>query len=270
MRLIAYSNADEVYIGRLAGDCVVQLAQRERFWRDPYAGMATRNGERLPLAGLSLQPAIRPAAKVVCVGLNYRAHALEAGLPIPDKPVVFSRWASTLTVDGMPSPVMEPACDWEAELGVVIGRSMLGVSEAAASQGVLGYCSFNDLSCRSLQLETAQWTLGKNADLSGPMGPVVTADESGDPSQGWRVTTHVNGELMQDGTTSDFIFSVPRLIAHVSRAMTLHPGDLIITGTPAGVGAAMKPPRYLKPGDLVRVEVAGLGAVTTPLVHRPS
>lgn len=268
MRLIGYEDGGVVAIGYADEDKVVRLADREDFWRDPAGAVAAGGQSHKDREGLLLRPAIRPTAKVVCVGLNYRAHAIETGHPIPEKPVVFSRWAETLICDGDSSPAMEEAYDWEAELGVVIGQKMLAVDEERAAAGVFGYCTFNDLSCRTFQKETTQWTLGKNSDRSGPMGAIVTAGEAGDPAAGWRVTTHVNGEQMQDGITSDFIFSVPRIIAHVSRGMTLYPGDLIITGTPSGVGAGRRPPRFLKPGDVVRVEVEGLGAVTTPIVAR--
>ena len=266
MRLIGYVDDDQIMVGRIEGETVAPIASRETFWNDIEAALAMGPGKPKRLAGLRRKPATPSSGKVVCIGLNYRAHAEEAKHPIPEKPVVFSRWAETLICDGDPSPAMADAYDWEAELGVVIGRRGLQIDEANAFDHVLGYCTFNDLSCRRLQVETPQWTLGKNSDRSGPMGPVVTADETGDPAKGWRVTTHVNGERMQDGNTADFIFPVPQILAWVSRAMTLNPGDLIITGTPAGVGAARTPPRFLNPGDVVRVEVGGLGAVTTPIV----
>jgi 2,4-didehydro-3-deoxy-L-rhamnonate hydrolase len=268
MRLIAFADNGITTIGRLEGDRVVALGDRSTFWKESPASAANRQGASLALADLDLQPAIPETAKIVCVGLNYRTHALETDTPIPDKPVIFARWAETLIADGVASPAMEPAYDWEAELGVVIGKDGIAIEEADALDHVFGYCTFNDLSCRSLQLETPQWIMGKNSDRSGPIGAIVSADEAGDPADGWRVLTDVNGERMQEGITSDFIFTVPQLIAFISRCMTLRAGDLIITGTPSGVGLAMKPPRFLKPGDVVRVEVEGLGAVTTPIVSR--
>jgi 2,4-didehydro-3-deoxy-L-rhamnonate hydrolase len=269
MRLIGYQDGSGVKIGRVDGDDIVPLTDRDTFWREPQRHITDGGSGRLPRSGLQLCSPLRTAAKVICIGLNYRAHALETGSPIPEKPVVFSRWAETIICSGDASPAMDEAYDWEAELGVIIGKGMFGVTPEAAARGILGYCTFNDLSARSLQMETSQWTLGKNSDRSGPMGAIVTVDEAGDPAAGWRVTTEVNGQRVQDGDTSDMIFGVPALIAHVSRAMTLQPGDLIITGTPPGVGFGMKPQRFLKPGDVVRVEVGPLGAVTTPIVARP-
>ncbi|MES5482405.1 fumarylacetoacetate hydrolase family protein [Bradyrhizobium sp. INPA03-11B] len=269
MRLIGYGENDDVFIGYMNGDEVVRIADRATFWRNPERCIAAGGSVRSPRAELTLCSALPLGAKIICIGLNYRAHAIETGAPIPEKPVVFSRWADTVIVSGDASPAMDEAYDWEAELGVAIGRRTLAVTPKEASEGILGYCTFNDLSARTLQMETSQWTLGKNSDRSGPMGPIVTVNEAGNPAEGWRVTAHVNGDLMQDGNTSDMIFDVPTLIAHVSRAMTLQPGDLIITGTPPGVGAALKPQRFLKPGDVVRVEVGKLGAVTTPIIARP-
>ncbi|WP_027802884.1 fumarylacetoacetate hydrolase family protein [Paraburkholderia dilworthii] len=269
MKLICYEDGDALAIGYVDGAEVVRLADRDTFWRTPWASFSAGGGERLPREGLRLRSPLRSDAKVVCIGLNYRSHAIETGSPIPERPVVFSRWAETVICDGDESPTMDTAYDWEAELGVVIGDTLFGATPEAARRAILGYCTFNDLSARTLQLETSQWTLGKNTDRSGPMGPIVTADEAGDPADGWRVTTDVNGERVQDGITSDLIFDVPTLLAYVSRSMTLSAGDLMITGTPSGVGIGMKPPRYLKPGDVVRVEVEGLGAVITPIVERP-
>jgi 2,4-didehydro-3-deoxy-L-rhamnonate hydrolase len=269
MRLIGYQSREDICIGRLEGDTVVRLAERDAFWQEPMRYMAADSVVRNPLTAIRPCSPLRDGAKVICIGLNYRDHALEAGLPIPEKPVVFSRWSETVICDGEPSPAKDGTYDWEAELGVIVGRSMLAVTPEQAREGVFGYCTFNDLTVRSLQMETAQWTLGKNTDRSGPMGPIVTVDESGDPADGWRVTTTVNGESVQDGNTADMIFSVPAIIAFVSRSMTLRPGDLIITGTPAGVGMGRKPPRYLQPGDTVSVEVGRLGRVTTPIVALP-
>jgi 2,4-didehydro-3-deoxy-L-rhamnonate hydrolase len=269
MRLIAFADGGTTTVGRIEGDHVVPLGDRATFWKGNLAGGASAEGTSRPLAEVDLLPAIPETAKVICVGLNYRKHAEEGGMPIPEKPVIFARWAETLIADGTPSPAMEPAYDWEAELGVVIGKDGFAISEADALGHVFGYCTFNDLSCRALQFETAQWSLGKNSDRSGPIGAIVSADEAGNPADGWSVITDVNGERMQEGNTADFIFTVPQIIASISRAMTLRAGDLIITGTPSGVGVAMKPPRFLKPGDVVRVEVAGLGAVTTPIIARP-
>ncbi|WP_127103918.1 fumarylacetoacetate hydrolase family protein [Pararhodobacter zhoushanensis] len=263
MKITGFKTDTGVQIGRIEGDMIVPLGPIADFWDDP--AKATESAAPVPLSAATLCPAIPRTGKVICIGLNYRAHAEEAGMAIPTTPVVFSRWTETLIADGEPSPVSGQAYDWEAEMGVVIGQKTRAADAASALESVFGYCTFNDLSNRALQLETAQWTLGKNIDRSGPVGAIVSADEAGNPAEGWQVTCDVNGERVQDGNTADFIFTVPEIIACVSRQMTLNPGDLIITGTPAGVGMGMKPQRYLKPGDVVRVEVQGLGAVTTPI-----
>ena len=264
MRLTGFKTDAGIQIGRIEGNTLIPMGPIDAYWHDP--AKATDIAAPVALSSVTLCPAIPRTGKVICIGLNYRAHAEEAGMTIPTKPVVFSRWTETLIADGDASPVSGEAYDWEAELGVVIGRQTRGADASSALEAVFGYCTFNDLSDRTLQLETPQWTLGKNIDRSGPIGAIVSKDEAGNPADGWQVTCEVNGEKMQNGNTADFIFAVPEIIACVSRRMTLNPGDLIITGTPAGVGMGMKPPRYLRPGDTVRVEVAGLGAVTTPII----
>ena len=184
--------------------------------------------------------------------------------------MVFGRWENTLVVDGTPVPVppKEEGLDWEVELAVVIGRTTWGATEQNAMQAVAGYTVFNDLSARAKQMATRQFTLGKNADLSGPIGPVVvTKDEIADVNN-LRVTSRVNGETMQDANTRDFIHTIPRIISYITDTVTLLPGDVIATGTPGGVGVAMDPPRFLKPGDVVEVEVEGIGVVRNPIVSR--
>jgi 2,4-didehydro-3-deoxy-L-rhamnonate hydrolase len=211
---------------------------------------------------------VPPSARVICIGLNYRAHAAEGGFTPPEHPTVFGRWTASLTVDGTPAPVPanEPGLDWEGEVAAVVGRRLTDVDEETALAGVLGYAAFNDLTARTAQKLTAQWTLGKNADRSGPMGPLVTADETGSPADGWRVRTRVNGETVQDGTTSAMIFGVGDLLSRISRTLTLEPGDVIATGTPEGVGYVRTPPWFLTPGDVVEVEIDHLGVLRTPIV----
>jgi 2-keto-4-pentenoate hydratase/2-oxohepta-3-ene-1,7-dioic acid hydratase in catechol pathway len=201
------------------------------------------------------------------MGLNYHSHAAETGLPPPKYPPIFGRWTASLVVGGTPVPVPpgERGLDWEGELAVVVGAQMTDVDEDTAMRGVFGYAAFNDLSARRAQGASAQWTLGKNADRSGPIGPVVTADEVGDPAAGLRLVTRVNGEVVQDGDTSDMIFPVGRILSYLSRTLTLNPGDVLITGTPAGVGYTRTPPRYLVPGDVVEVEIERVGSVRNPV-----
>lgn len=266
MKITAFAQGDRTIIGIVDADGSVHAVDEiGAFWRDPVAKLSGERGEFAGKLGeIDERPVVPLTAKVICVGLNYRLHAKEANAPIPEIPVIFSRWASTLSVNGQPAPQIEEKFDWEGELGVVIGSRLLRVSTDEAAKGVLGYAAFNDLSARTFQMQTAQWTMGKNSPASGPMSPVVTADEVGDPATGLRLTTRVNGEIKQDSTTADMIFTVPEIIAHVSQVIALEPGDLIITGTPSGVGLASG--TYLKPGDEVVVEIERIGQVCTPIV----
>jgi 2,4-diketo-3-deoxy-L-fuconate hydrolase len=270
MKITAFRQGDRTVVGVVDAEGGVRtLDEIETFWRDPQGKLSAGGGEAVGSRGdIDERPAVPPSAKVICVGLNYRLHAIEAKLPIPEVPVIFSRWASTLTTDGRPTPQVEEKFDWEGELGAVIGRRMFRVSAEQAMRGIFGYVAFNDLSARSFQVQTPQWTMGKNSPASGPMSPIVTCDEVGDPAKGLRLTTQVNGELMQDSTTADMIFNVPAVIAFVSQVIELAPGDLIITGTPSGVGFATG--RFLKPGDEVVVEIERIGRVRTPIVAAPA
>jgi 2-keto-4-pentenoate hydratase/2-oxohepta-3-ene-1,7-dioic acid hydratase in catechol pathway len=163
-------------------------------------------------------------------------------------------------------PSSEPGLDWEVELAAVVGRPLAGVTPDQALAGVFGYAAFNDLSARRHQMHSPLWTLGKNADSSGPFSAIVTADEVGDPSVGLRLLTRVNGEIVQDASTADMIFPVGTLLAYLSEVMTLHPGDVIATGTPQGVGFKRTPPRYLGAGDTVAVEIERIGSVANRIV----
>lgn len=200
--------------------------------------------------------------KFVCVGLNYADHAAESGLPVPAEPVLFMKTTSALI--GCNDPVVLPResvkSDWEVELGVVIGSKARYVSEADALSHVAGYCVVNDLSEREYQLERGgQWDKGKGCDTFGPVGPwLVTRDEVPDP-QALGMWLEVNGKRFQNGSTRTMVFGVAALVSYISRFMTLHPGDLISTGTPPGVGLGQKPPLYLKPGDEMRLGIDGLG-----------
>ena len=166
----------------------------------------------------------------------------------------------------VPVPAGEPGLDWEVELAAVVGRPLHRVDPDAALSGVLGYAAFNDLSARTHQMHSRLWTVGKNADRTGPLSPVVTADEVGDPQAGLRLLARVNGEIVQDGSTADMIFSVGEILAYLSEVMTLNPGDVVATGTPQGVGFKRTPPQFLGPGDVVEVEVERVGAVANPVV----
>ncbi|WP_392337084.1 fumarylacetoacetate hydrolase family protein [Loktanella salsilacus] len=198
-----------------------------------------------------------------CIGLNYALHAKESGMDAPAEPIIFSKATSALSGpnDDVIIPRTAEKGDWEVELGVVIGKTALYVSEEDALDYVAGYCTINDVSERSFQTERGgQWIKGKSAPTFGPTGPyLVTADEVGDP-QNLRVTLKLNGDTVQDSNTSDMIFSVREIVSYMSSFMELRPGDIIATGTPSGVGMGMKPQRFLRPGDVMEVEVEGLGA----------
>lgn len=198
-----------------------------------------------------------------CIGLNYALHAKESGMDAPAEPIIFSKATSALSGpnDDVIIPRTSEKGDWEVELGVVIGKTALYVSEEDALDYVAGYCTINDVSERSFQTERGgQWIKGKSAPTFGPTGPyLVTADEVGDP-QNLRVTLKLNGDTVQDSNTSDMIFSVREIVSYMSSFMELRPGDIIATGTPSGVGMGMKPQRFLRPGDVMEVEVEGLGA----------
>ncbi|WP_425100165.1 fumarylacetoacetate hydrolase family protein [Tropicibacter sp. S64] len=197
-----------------------------------------------------------------CVGLNYALHAKESGMDAPAEPILFSKATSALSgpYDDVIIPRKSTKADWEVELGVVIGKTASYVSEEDALDYVAGYCTINDMSEREFQIEKlGQWIKGKSAPTFGPVGPyLVTADEVGDP-QSLRVSLDLNGETVQDSNTSDMIFSVREIVSYMSQFMELQPGDIIATGTPSGVGMGMKPQRFLKPGDVMEIEVHGLG-----------
>lgn len=207
-------------------------------------------------------PIDRPS-KIICIGLNYRKHAAEAGMAVPEVPIIFMKATSSLC--GPFDPIFIPKnsvkTDWEVELAVVIGKRAKYVSKEDALDYVAGYCVHNDVSERDFQLHHGgQWVKGKSADHFAPLGPVlVTADEVTDPHN-LRLWLKLNGKMLQDSNTSDLVFDIPTLISHLSQYMTLLPGDVISTGTPAGVGMGLKPePRYLQPGDVVELGIDGLG-----------
>jgi 2-keto-4-pentenoate hydratase/2-oxohepta-3-ene-1,7-dioic acid hydratase in catechol pathway len=214
---------------------------------------------------MSELPITRPG-KVLCVGLNYRAHAQEAGLPVPTRPLLFAKFPSCLIGPGEPIwiPPISEQVDWEAELGVVIGETARRVPARRALDIVAGYVPFNDVSARDVQRSDGQWTRGKSLDTFGPVGAMVPASQVADP-QTLRLTCRVDGEVVQDGVTADMVFGVDEIIAFASEAITLEPGDLIATGTPAGIGGQQSPPRYLHAGENVEVEVQLVGTVGNPV-----
>jgi 2-keto-4-pentenoate hydratase/2-oxohepta-3-ene-1,7-dioic acid hydratase in catechol pathway len=212
-------------------------------------------------------PIERPQ-KIVCLGLNYRDHAEEQGVELPEKPLLFAKWPNTLIGPG-DAIVIPPAvekCDYEAELAVVIGARVSRVAKENALDAVRGYLCANDVSARDLQFGDGQWTRGKSVDTFCPVGPeLVPAADVPDPHD-LRIRALVNGEVMQDSTTANLVFGIDEIISFASQTVTLEPGDLILTGTPAGVGVFRKPPRLLQPGDVVTIEIEGIGSLTNPVV----
>jgi 2-keto-4-pentenoate hydratase/2-oxohepta-3-ene-1,7-dioic acid hydratase in catechol pathway len=236
------------------------------------ARLAALDPASLPLvAGTPrLGPCVAGTGKFICIGLNYSDHAAETGAPVPSEPIIFMKATSTIVGpnDTVEIPRGSTKTDWEVELGVVIGKTAKYVSEQDALQHVAGYCVINDLSEREFQLERqGQWTKGKSADTFGPIGPwLVTRDEIPDP-QRLPMWLEVNGVRRQNGSTATMIFGIASLVSYLSQFMSLQPGDIISTGTPPGVGLGMKPPVYLKAGDVVTLGIEGLGQQRQELVQ---
>lgn len=213
-------------------------------------------------------PPVRRPSKILCVGLNYKAHSAETGLGEPDYPAIFARFASTLVGHGgaILMPPVSDQLDYEGELVAIIGRTCKRVGTNEALGHVAGYSIFNEASIRDYQMRTSQWTMGKNFDATGGFGPsLVTPDELPPGANGLRLTTRLNGRVMQDGNTSDMVFKVADLVSILSQVMTLEPGDIIVTGTPSGVGYSRKPPVFMKPGDTCEVEIEGIGTLRNPI-----
>jgi 2,4-didehydro-3-deoxy-L-rhamnonate hydrolase len=205
--------------------------------------------------------------KIVCVGLNYRDHAEEQGVELPEAPLLFAKFTTSLIGPG-DAIVIPPAvtkCDYEAELGVVLGATVKQVSRENALDAVAGYVAANDVSARDLQFGDGQWTRGKSPDTFCPVGPLVPASDVPDP-HALSIRAILNGEVVQESTTANLVFGVDEVISYASQTATLEAGDLILTGTPAGVGIVRKPPRLLQPGDEITIEIDGVGSLTNPVV----
>ena len=281
MRLLSYHEGDAVRPGILLGEEIVPasaldapagsvrglLASLDAAGLAELGRRAEQSGERIPLAGTRLAAPVPDAHKIICLGLNYRDHAAESGQEPPQAPLWFAKFDNSLIGSG--EDIVLPAAhpdyvDYEAELAVVIGRPAHRVQAADALAHVAGAMPFNDVSARDLQLQNPLWTSGKAIDTFAPCGPaLVTLDEIPD-IQNLGLRTRIDGELLQEGTTSEQIFGVAEAVAWLSRTMTLLPGDIIATGTPAGVGASKG--RFLRPGDTVDIELDGLGTLSNPVV----
>jgi 2-keto-4-pentenoate hydratase/2-oxohepta-3-ene-1,7-dioic acid hydratase in catechol pathway len=284
MQYIGINHNGGAWAAALLGPRVVPLAPVPDFWADAAGWqekarsfsadvLADDSGDgagSLDRATVTEVPLVPASARVICVGLNYKAHAAEGSFKdqeLPPYPTLFGRWTASLAVGNVPVPVPagEDGLDWEGEVAAYIGERVEAADEATAADSVFGYSTFNDLTARRAQKLTSQWTLGKNGDFSGPLGPLVSRDEVGDLRDGLQVRTRVNGTEVQNGNTRDMVFSVPAIIALISQTFTLHPGDVIATGTPEGVGYARTPQWLLQPGDTVEVEIDRLGTLTTPI-----
>ncbi|URK86006.1 fumarylacetoacetate hydrolase family protein (plasmid) [Rhizobium sp. RCAM05350] len=229
------------------------------------AALAKLDPASLPLVSGTprIGPCVTGTGKFICIGLNYADHAAKSGMAVPPEPVIFMKATSAIVGpnDDLVIPRGSEKTDWEVELGVVIGKTAKYVSEADALDYVAGYCTVHDVSERAFQIErSGQWTKGKSCDTFGPIGPwLVTKDEVADP-QNLGLWLKVNGETVQNGTTKTMVYGAAFLVSYLSQFMSLHPGDIISTGTPPGVGMGMKPPRYLKAGDVVELGIDGLGS----------
>jgi 2-keto-4-pentenoate hydratase/2-oxohepta-3-ene-1,7-dioic acid hydratase in catechol pathway len=277
MKLVNFYGSEGVQAGLVRDGGIEDLAA-SNIWQGPApvalsdisalaAKLLAPASPLVPVKSLRLAPVVVTPEKIICVGLNYRRHAIEANMPIPTTPVIFGKFANSLSASGdrIALSTVDFEYDYEAELGVVIGREARDVSVDRALDFVAGYCCANDLSARGAQLATSQWMIGKMLDGFLPLGPyLVTTDDIPDP-QALRVVCQVNGEVRQLSWTSDMIFSVAEILAFLSRYATLKPGDVIITGTPEGVQMGQKTPVWLKPGDEVAIDITGLGVLTNTL-----
>ncbi|MYL82260.1 5-oxopent-3-ene-1,2,5-tricarboxylate decarboxylase [Desulfovibrio aerotolerans] len=289
MRLVSFLHSDGPRLGVRLGDVLVDLhAVNPRLPRDMAsflaggedalaavaAALRTAPAEsQMRFSAVRLLPPVPHPGKIICVGLNYVDHAVEIDpRNLPDYPTFFGRLASTLVAHNEPllRPSVSTKLDFEGEVAVVIGKSGRMIDPGKALGHVGGYALFNEGSVRDYQFRTSQWFLGKNFDATGAFGPeLCTPDELPPGAKGLFLATRVNGRVMQEATTSEMLFGVATLIASLSEAMTLHPGDVIVTGTPSGVGFAQKPPYYLKPGDVCEIELEGYGVLRNPVTDAP-
>jgi 2-keto-4-pentenoate hydratase/2-oxohepta-3-ene-1,7-dioic acid hydratase in catechol pathway len=279
MRIVAFDHQGAPRLGVVDGEAVIDLAEAAPDLPRELAALLRRedglaaaasaaNSARREFKGLRLLPPVGNPGKIVCLGLNYVDHAAEGGHAKPTYPSLFLRCTTSLCGHGV--PIVRPQCstalDYEAELVAVVGRRARHVTKAQALEVVAGYSCFNDASVRDYQRKTTQWTIGKNFDATGAFGPwFVTADELPAGATGLAIRSKLNGEVMQDANTRDMLFPVDETIALLTECLTLEPGDLLVMGTPAGVGYARKPPVWMKPGDTIEIEIEGIGTLSNPV-----
>ena len=284
MRFISYVSQDDEGVGVASAEGYRGLSVGEL--GSDLAGLIAAGpsalaqaGERLSKAPVlvagtwTLLPPLPRPGKIICIGLNYVDHSVESGFEPPTYPTVFTRFANSLVAHGAPivRPTVSEQLDFEGELVVVIGRRAKAVAATDALACVAGYSIFNDGSIRDYQFKSPQWTMGKTFDGTGGFGPeFVTADELPPGCKGLKIETRLNGAVVQSATTADMIFDVATLIAILSEVMTLDPGDVIVSGTPSGVGFARKPPLWMKPGDVCEIEIEGVGLLSNPVQQQPA
>jgi 2-keto-4-pentenoate hydratase/2-oxohepta-3-ene-1,7-dioic acid hydratase in catechol pathway len=271
MRIVTFRQNGNVRHGVRIGDTIQVYPDAASAVDLALRGASLSAGEEAAIGDVELLPPVPNPGKIICIGLNYRAHAIEGGNAIPDYPAVFMRCTTSLAAPG--GEMIYPGCsdklDYEAELAVIIGKTARNVAAANALDYVAGYSCFNDGSVRDYQRKSTQWTMGKNFDGTGGFGPdLVTRDELPAGAAGLRIVARLNGEIMQDSNTGDMIFDVATLIATLSEAMTLEPGDVIATGTPSGVGYARTPPVFMCLGDVTEVEIEGIGTLSNTVAQR--
>jgi acylpyruvate hydrolase len=265
MRLVTIRTAGGTRAGRLEGDQIIELDATDvgALLAGGEAAMrsaASADGPRHDYAGADLAPLIPNPPKIICVGQNYMAHIAEMGSQPPDYPTLFAKYTRALVGprDDIVLPKVSDNIDWEVELAIVIGKEARHVSGDSAMDAVAGWTILNDVSVRDFQRRTAQFLQGKTFEKSTPLGPMLVTKDEIDASD-LRLTTEVDGQVMQDSSTADLLFKPPDIIAYISQIITLEPGDIIATGTPSGVGAGRKPPVWLKPGQTMVTRVEGLG-----------
>jgi 2-keto-4-pentenoate hydratase/2-oxohepta-3-ene-1,7-dioic acid hydratase in catechol pathway len=274
---LAASHDGRSYRALFAGDARYP-GSLDRWIRLPAAERAAAtaallSAEPVDLSAVEARLPLRQPGKIICVGLNYRDHAGESGMQVPDYPTLFARFTSSLVPHDAPivRPTESDRLDYEGELVAVIGKAGRRISKADALDHVAGYSIFNDASIRDFQLRTPQWTMGKNFDGTGAFGPVfVTADALPPGARGLRIETRLNGQVMQSASTDDLIFDVAALVSLISVGISLEPGDLIVTGTPSGVGAARKPPVFMAAGDVCEIEIEKIGILRNRIVDDAS
>ena len=282
MKLISFKYQNKVQIGARIEDEIVPLSSLDSTLPNNMRALLEAgrldevssklgdfDGETISVGDIEYLPLISEPGKIICIGRNYAAHAAEGGAEVPTYPEIFYRGKTSLLAQG--APIVRPKCseqlDYEGEFVFVVGKTCRHATEDNALDFIAGYSLFNDATLRDYQRFSSQWTIGKNFDATGPFGPeLVTSDELPDGLIGLTLTTTLNGEVMQNAEIDNLVFPVRTLVALLSECMTLEPGDVVVTGTPAGVGYARKPPIWMKPGDVVEVSVEGLGTLSNTVI----